>query len=109
MIHFEIHAYSHEQNKVFKNGLDISKMFSETILSSLCKDYEYNLKIIRKALKPYNGLRAYKLTATRPNGTTETRFCNVVTIKDAHEQFKKAKAYYNIEGTKLKFKRLFKY
>ena len=94
MIHFEIHTFSPEQNKVFKNGINISKMFSYTILSTL---------------KPYKGLRTYKLVATKPNGTIETRFCSVYSIKEAHEQYKKAKAYYNIEGTKLEFKRLFKY
>ena len=108
MYTFEIHTYCPEQNKVFKNGINISKIFSYTVLSSLCKDFEYNLKVIRKALKPYNGLRTYKLIATRPNGNIETRFCSVYSIKEAHEQFKKAKAYYNIEGTKLEFKRLFK-
>ena len=106
MIHFEIHSYSTEQNKVFRNGANITKMFSSTVLSSLCKDYVYNLKTIRKALKPCGGLRLYKLVVIKPSGTIETRFCSVYSIKDANEQFKKAKAYYNVIGTKFEFKRL---
>lgn len=109
MYTFETHLYSPEQNKVFLKGIDISKHFSSTVLSSLCNDYKHNIQVVRKSLSPFKGLRAYKLVATRLNGTTETRFCNVGTCKEALDQLKKAKQYYNIEGTKIEFKRLYKY
>lgn len=109
MYTFETHLYSPEQNKVFLKGIDISKHFSSTVLSSFCNDYKHNIQVIRKALKPFKGLRTYKLAVTRLNGTIETRFCSVFSCNEALQQLKKAKQYYNIEGTKIEFKRLYKY
>ena len=109
MYTFEIHTYSPEQNRIFYNGKNITKYFNDAILKQLNKDFSHNIRLIRSSLKPFNNLKAYKLVATRSNGTTETRFCVVNSSVEALQQLKKAREYYNIEGTILKFNRLYKY
>ena len=101
--------YAPELNKVFCNGRDISRMFANTVLLGLCNDYEYNVKLVRKAAKPNVFLRMWKLVATRPNGTTETRFCHQTDINGILRNFKQAQRYYSIEGTQLDFKPYFRY
>lgn len=98
---FEVHKYAPELNKVYYKGVQINVVGS--ILLKLGQNYTYNLRIIREYLKP-KLLKRYKLVAERPDGSIETRFCNTKTTLEALKQFKKAKEYYNIEGTKLTFK-----
>lgn len=104
---FEVHTYAPELNKIYSNGTDITALFGGSTLLKLCKDYQHNCKVVRQAVKAKNNLRLYKLIATRPNGTTETRFCNVYTVSDALGQLNKARQYYNVAGTRLEFKRIF--
>ena len=100
-IHFEIHTYAPELNTVYLNGVNINRIFADSTLIALCKDFKYNLRLIRKALKP-SGMHRFKLVAERPDGSTETRFCFQPSIKNVAEQYRKAKQWYNIENTTLK-------
>lgn len=103
---FEVHTYAPELNKIFIAGLDVTKHF-EHLKTRLARDYKYNVKLVRDSVKRYTELKRYKLVATRPDGSKETRFCNVFGSIDALAQLRKAKQYYNIEGTILDFKILY--
>lgn len=108
MYNFEVHLHAPELNKVFYKGHNISKLFSNTILTSLSKDYIYNVQLIRESFNNLNkNLKRYKLQVFRPDNSLKTGFCSTLTSLEALEQLKKAKQYYNIEGTKLVFKRYY--
>ena len=52
---FEVHVYAPELNKVYLNGLNVTKYF-EKIKKDLTKDFASNIRLIRKTLnyKTYN-------------------------------------------------------
>ena len=52
---FEVHVYAPELNKVYLNGLNVTKYF-EKIKKDLTKDFASNIRLIRKTLnyKMYN-------------------------------------------------------
>lgn len=104
---FEVHTYAPELNKVFIAGIDVTKHFAH-LITSLAKDYKYNVQLVRGSVKRYMELKRYKLVAKRPDGSTETRFCNVFGSVDALAQLRKARQYYNLAGTNLVFTRLYK-
>lgn len=53
---FNVHPYSPEQNRVYLNGVDVSRMYSLDLLKSLTKDYQTNLCLIRR----YDGKEPFK-------------------------------------------------
>lgn len=100
-IHFEIYTYAPELNTVYLNGVNINRMFADSTRTALCKDFKYNLRLIRKSLKPLR-MHRFKLVVEKPSGTIETRFCFQPSIKNVVDQYRKAKQWYNIEGTNIK-------
>lgn len=107
MYNFEIHNYAPELNKVFKNGINITKLFSNDVMAKLNGDYKHNIKVIRKELKPSKGLKVFRLIAKRLDNSKEVRYCCVKNSVEALQQLKEAKQHYNVKGTKLQFNRMF--
>lgn len=52
---FDVHAYAPELNRIYLNGINVTKSF-ENIKKDLTKDYANNIRLIRKTLnyKTYN-------------------------------------------------------
>lgn len=44
---FEVHTFAPELNKVFLNGINVSKNF-DPILKKLTKDYKSNIRLVRR-------------------------------------------------------------
>ena len=44
---FEVHTFAPELNKIFLNGINVSKNF-DPILKTLTKDYKSNIRLVRR-------------------------------------------------------------
>lgn len=106
---FDVHTYAPELNTIYSNGKNITRMIPDSVVKGLSKDHGYNVRLVRKSVKPNKFLRTWRLIATRPNGTTETRFCRQTDINGILHNFKQAKTYYNVVGTRLEYKPYFNY
>lgn len=106
---FDVHTHAPELNTIYSNGMDVTRMIPDAVVRGLNKDYRFNARLVRKATKPNKFLRTWRLIATRPNGTTETRFCRQTDIDGILRNYKQAKTYYNVVGTRLEYKPYFNY
>ena len=102
---FEVHVYAPELNKVYLNGLNVTKYF-EKIKKDLTKDFASNIRLIRKTLnyKTYNHYCAGKYYSQYGEKNFNGGFNNWY---EAIDTFRMLKSWFTKEKPKLQIK--FKY